>query len=272
MALNRQSAAVLRYAIAQGAADKKLRSELSISKAALAKAAGISPRSLGRYLSGERKPPADVHLRLMSVAQDVRAELSAKFRAEAKAAELPYPATKIPVRVARYKRASSFLPTVGRSEIIEVDTRGMDESEFLDLLRTYHRELSTTGRNWDIRLLVKVKVTDYFGEDGPQNEEVKASLRGRSYVPIWVPPAPFIFVRAKGSFKDADADEMIRLLRETLNAPGSARRKSYIGRLPSEGGFLKVAFIPYKTDDERKQAKRKRGRSAALGKKRGRRR
>ena len=267
MAINKLSAAILRYGIAQGTRDKALRRDLGLSKTALARSIGISVRSLDRYLKGDRKPPSDVHLRLMSVAMDTRDAMRERFAAEARAQKLAYPPSRIPARVGRYKRPPSPLTgPVSVSEIIEVDTEGMDESDFLTLLREYFYALKATGKSWDVRLLVNVEVIEYFGDDGPSDESVADSLRGRRFVPIWLPPKPYIsFVRASGSLKARDFESTIEDLKGNLATSRNKYNETYAGRLPSEGGFLKVAFVPYMQRDD---AKRKRSRSAAAKRRR----
>lgn len=256
----------MRYALAQGKSDRALRRDLSLTKTAIAKAAGISPRSLDRYLKGERKPSPEIHLRIMVAAEDLRSELRARFKAEAKAQGLSYPVQNFPVRIGRYKRAPSpLIGEISRSEIIEVETEGLDESDFLALLREYFNALRETGRSWDIRLLVRVQVADYFGPEGPSDPAVKQTLRGRRFVPIWIPPKPFVFIRRTGFLAARDFDSVLEDLRGSLEVPNTTRNgrvvPSYAGRIPSEGGFMKVAFIPYATNDDGKP-KRKRKRAA----------
>jgi transcriptional regulator with XRE-family HTH domain len=258
VALPKKAASVLRYAIALGSRDLALRKELGLTKTALAKAAGISVRSLGRYLSGERQPPIDARLGLMVAAEDAEINLKDKFKREAKEQGLEYVEGPLPARVSRYKRPKSpLLTTYERSEIIEVDTFGMDEETFLQLVRNYWQSLRRTGKDWNIRLLVEVEVQQYFGRDGPADREIKKSLRGRDFVPIWIPPKPFIFVSNSRDYREATASDMIEELKGHLTAVRNRYGTSYLGRLPTDGGFLKVAFIPYKWgDDESKRRKR----------------
>lgn len=265
VAIPKKAATLLRYAIAVGSRDKALRKELGLTKSALAKAAGISVRSLDRYLSGERQPPIDARLGLMVAAEDAEINMREKFKAEAREQGLQYVSGPLPTRMTRYKRPKSpLLSPLERSEIIEVDTFGMDEETFTQLIRNYWTALRATGQQWNIRLLVEVEITEYFGASGPMDRDIRNSLRGRRFVPIWIPPKPFIFVSNSADWRAATADDMIDELKGHLAVAQNKQGTGYLyrdgdsvkSRLPTTGGFLKVAFIPYKWGDD---GKRKRG-------------
>lgn len=261
-----RTARALRYLIAQGATDRSLRSALTLTKASIAREAGISPRSLDRYLSGERQPPDDVSLRLQVVAQDRLAAASAEFREEAKRERVPYKTVdKLPLRSSRYKRPKKVSAgAFEESEIILVDTKGLDNSEVAELLREYWSMLAATDRDWNVRLLVNVSVVDYFGPKGPANADVKKSIGGRSFTPMWIPPAPFLFVTQRGS-RSVKGGRISRIKYPSADAAISALNDvigySYAGRIPQEFAFLKVAFIPIRAYDGKphRKAQKRRG-------------
>jgi len=261
--IHRPTAATLRYAIAQGRRDHALRKELGLSKAALARSMGISPRSLGRYLSGERRPPADVHLRMMDAGYEVRSRLLERFEREARAEKLPYPSTIVPPRVQRFRVAGEV------SGIIEIDTEGLDESEFFELLKSWHNALSREGRPYDIRLLIEVDVAEYFKDD-PEDDDVRASIRNRARVPIWIPPRTFIrgreihrqnlpiFVpRPKSDLAKAPFEYIYEMLKDYLATAMNKYGESYAGRL-GNSGVVKVALIPYRVGGDYGKRRRKR--------------
>jgi hypothetical protein len=195
----------------------------------------------------------------MSVAQDVRDELRGRFAGEAKAQGLPYPQTAVPTRVSRYKRPPDPLLATSRSEIIELDTEGMDEDAFRDLLRVWFNYLKRSGRAYDIRLLVEVDIEEYFGEDGPDDPSVKSTLRGRKKVPLWIPPTRFWFARSRGDLAPAEFDDWYELFKGHVALTENKYGESYAGRL-GQSGVIKVALIPYQWGDIDEPVKRSRKR------------
>lgn len=256
----------LRYLIAQGSADHKLRDDLALTKKQIAAEAGISVASLNRYLSGERSPSADVNLRLQVIAHDRIAEATAEFKAEAERQGITYKRVRgLPIRTQRYKRPrrltrDEFLP----SQIIIVDVKGLDNAEVADVVRSYWETLHDSGLDWNIRFLVHVSVKEYFGAQGPSNKDIRDSIGKRRYMPMWIPPAPFVFVTQKGArtvrggrvtrIKYPSADAVLGALNDFFG-------HSYADRIPSDFAFLKIAFIPITplTDDRRTREQKRRG-------------
>lgn len=268
--INRQTGAILRYALAQGTRDKALRRDLGLSKAAVARSIGISPRSLDRYLKGERRPPAEVHLRMMDAAAELRGELRERFERQAKAEGLPYPSSIVPPRVSRFEMAGTFGGPREKTGIIEVDTEGLEESEFFELLKSWHNSLSREGRPYDIRFLIDVDVAEYFSDDDPLDDDVRGSLKNRKRVPIWIPPRSFIrgrevirknlpiFVaRPNSDMARAPFEYIYENLKDYLATAVNKYGQSYAGRL-GNSGVVKVALIPFRLGGDYGKRKRKR--------------
>lgn len=245
----------LRYLIAAGRRDRDLSRRYGLTLASIASRAGTSPRSLGRYLTGERSPPPDVALRLLSLARDLSDEIGDEFRDDAIADEIPYVTTKsLPLQIRRYQRPRSTTGEQQRSEIIEVDTENLSYATIYSILTVWWRYLKQRGGKWDVRFLTLVSVRDYFGAGGPRDKELRKRVRGERHVPLWVPPTPFIFVDSNkravaGRYRKAD--DAIEVVNQMLQS-------QYRTRILDDYGILRIAFIPYLgPNTKRRQRRRK---------------
>lgn len=252
MAADRNTFALLRYLIAQGKADKQIRSELGLTVTALAKAAGTSPRSLRRYLSGERKPPESVALRMSVLSEDLRVEARAFFQEESLGDQVPFREVGgVPLRSQRYQRPQSLTGSQQESGIILFDTDGLANSEIVPVLKSLFEYCRKAGGSWDVRFMIEVDVQQYFGDDGPANDDMAVSICDRKTMYLWVPPEPITFVRPRGvSAVRGGADGVI----ETINARMKQRYLTVVdkvtqrfeSRIPADFAFKRIALIPYR--------------------------
>lgn len=254
MATRLDPSALLRFALADDAA----RSALGLSQRKLAAEIGISPRSLMRYLRGERAMPEAVGLRLTVKAEDVAPDLQAMLAAKARKDEVPAPkGTRAPVAAHRYVPPKSPITGERRSEIVIVNTEGLTNAEVGEIVIAYWRELSQTGTDWNIRFLVRVNVDDYFDGEEPEKPDVRKSIKGRTHVNLWVPPQHFSFVRRRAR----DVGSMVHFRRpsDVLGYLNEYLQSNYAGRLPADFIFQKIAFIPYRTGKDGKRFQKRRG-------------
>lgn len=234
--------------------NEHVRRALGLSQRRLARELGISARSLMRYIKGERKPSESVALRLQVAAEDIAPSVEEYATERAARDRVPVvPVKRAPVLAHRYKRAPSLIGPTEESEIVLVDVKGLSNVEVGEIVTSYWRELSKTGRDWNIRFLLRVSVEEYFEGEKPDNEEIRRSIRGRSHISLWIPPQHFAFVRRRGR----DISSIVHFSRssdvlEYLNE----RLAGYANRVPEDFGFEKIAFIPYRTDTDGKRKRR----------------
>lgn len=245
---------LLRFALAHPQA----RDAFGLSQRKLAAELGISPRSLMRYLRGERRMPEAVGLRLAVKAQDIEPDLRALLRARAKADEVPAPEqVAAPVAAHRYRPPPSPVTDIRRSEIVVVDTAGLTNAEVGEIVKSYWRELSKSGTDWNIRFLVRVSVEEYFEGERPENKQIARSIKGKKWAYFWIPPQHFAFVRAKR--RDVGSIVHFRRASDVLAYLNEYFLSNYAGRLPDDFIFHKIALIPYATGKHGKRYQKRRG-------------
>lgn len=246
--------AFLRFALA----DPRAREAFRLSQRKLAAEIGISPRSLMRYLRGERRMPEQIGLRLLVKAQDIESDVRRLLDTRARTDDVVQPKdVPVPVAAHRYVPPPSPVTGIVRSEIVMVDTAGLTNAEVAEIVKSYWRTLSKSDTDWNIRFLVKVNVEEYFEGEQPENREIAKAVKNKKHAFFWIPPQHFAFVRARrrdvGSIVQfRRADQVLRYLNEYLAS-------NYAGRLPDDFIFHKIAFIPYRTGSHGKRYQKRKG-------------
>lgn len=240
----------LHYLLALSGRDAGLRAALGdLTQARAARAAGVSRRTLMRYLRGERTPPDTVGARLIDLAENLRAEAHAYFKERAVAQRVPYQGTsRKPLSVQRYARPMIVAGAPEPSRIIVVDVNGLTNARVAEILVEYWRHLKTTNESWDLRLQANIERQTYFGERvrDIQDRSLRRYVARTASVELWLPPQPFVFVRPRSRrgvrfLNYPNARAMLGALNESMYHPIHG---DYRDRLPEEFTFSRLAFIP----------------------------
>lgn len=245
----------LRWIVAQAKAPAN-RGEarvLGTSKAALARALGVSPRALTHYLADPdsadyRAMPDALAGRIADLVDEKLALLKTRRSALAEVEGVEHyrpPRQGLPLKISRYKRPRTVKGERLESEIILVDVHGLRLDDLPEVLIQQWHVLKKTGLRWDVRLLTKIYVEDYF-EGGVEQEDIAASIRNRATMSLWLPR-----YKSERSFIHpfwTDPLQPISIFMESLYA--------YEQRIP-ENGPEELAFIPFRPEQRRSIRRRK---------------
>ena len=245
--------AALRVLLARSVSDRQLRrhpdAPIPLTQTALAAALGTSPRSLMRYLRGERDPSEGVAFALKALAEEYRPlarlqRLIAEEDASPEGDAVPYRIPgDLPVKVWRYQRP---LGVKQDSEIILVETKGLSNREIESILRSYHSYLGKQKphRTWYVRFRLLVDVNYYVeGMNFTSRDVYDRYMRGGfDVMKIWTKEL-FPFIRRTPPF--LTASQMLYELNLIF--------ESYAPRVSADYFIQQVAFVPtgFKRDSDR---------------------
>lgn len=250
--------------LAQSQRDASLRAVVGLSQRKASAVAGISTRSLMRYLSGERVPPAHIGARLIDLGQQARADAAPYLRARAHAQQVPYVDRRdIPLSVQRYERPRVVDGAPEPSRVIVVDVAGMSNAQVASVLVDYWHRLGETNDAWDLRLQANVEKINYFGEkpEDIQDSSLRKYVARKSSVELWLPPQRFLFTRPRSRsgvryMRYPSASAMLSALNDSMY---HQKHGDYRHRLPADFSFSKIAFIPTSAPSRVKRYQKRKG-------------